>query len=297
MNKHFLEVWGLLILLAAIWGSSFILMKYGLFDADGNPVFSGDQLAALRLSIAFLSLSPMIFLRFRTEFVRNWKPILATAVFGNTIPAFMFGFAQEQIESSLSGMINSLTPLFTFLIAVIIFKAAFKTTNMVGIIIGLAGSLTLILGNSGDLSFSGQLGASLMIVLATICYAISVNVIKFHLSHISSLRITMYAFFLAGPPCLIYTLLSGVPDVLQNHPNGWVSLSFIAILAVVGTAVALILFNALVKRSTSIGASSVTYLLPPVALLWGYWDGETITSLELASVGIILGGVYLTHRK
>lgn len=297
MKKLHLVTWPILLVLAFIWGSSFILMKRGLFDADGNAVFSADQVASLRLAIAFLFLTPLLLRRSHAELKKHWKGLLITGLFGNCIPAFLFAVAQTKIDSSLAGMMNGLTPLFTFVVAVLVFKSGFRNWNFVGVLIGLVGSTGLILAGTTDSSIDGPIWPMLLIVVATVCYAISTNTIKFKLHEVSPPFITTYAFLLIGPPALIYVFFSGAIEVMQNNEHAVASLGYISLLSILGTAVALILFNQLVKLTTSVFAASVTYLLPPVALFWGYLDNETITLVQLGSVVVILGGIYLVNRK
>lgn len=144
--------WVILLVLALIWGSSFILMKRGLFH-DGRPVLTPWQMASARLAIAWLALLPLL-LRYAPLFRDHWLPLLGTGMLGNGIPAFLFATAQTRIDSSLSGTLNSLTPLFTLIIGALFFHARMRPFHLVGILVGLCGAAGLILLNKGPANLS-----------------------------------------------------------------------------------------------------------------------------------------------
>lgn len=296
-KRPILYTWFLLLILAIIWGSSFFLIKRSLFDSAGNSVFSGDQVAALRLGFTFLFLTPVLIRSKMTVFRKNWKALLGTGLLGNCIPAFLFAFAQTRISSSVAGMINSLTPLFTFIVATLLFGATFKKWNILGLVIGLIGSVLLIVMGQDSSQNSENMLYAVLIVVATIGYAFSTNIIKYLLADVKPIQIVAFAFLIVGPPGIIYLFTTPFMDVLWTNPAALESLLFVGMLSLFGTALALILFNRLVQMTSSVFAASVTYLLPPVALTWGVMDGEQVSVLEIASIAIILGGVYLVNRK
>jgi drug/metabolite transporter (DMT)-like permease len=282
--------WVALLFLAITWGSSFILMKRGLDNFDNT------QVAALRIFIAFISLLPFVFKHFKILFGKKFIPILATGLFGNAIPAFLFTKAQTELTSSLTGMLNTLVPLFTLLLGVFIFNAKTKWFNVIGILIGFVGALGLIFAEGFD--FGGNnLFYVLYVIAATICYAISVNIIKSYLHDVDSLAITSLAFLCVGPFMLIPIFTTGVPEILSSNTESWSSLGYIAFLSVVGTSLAVLIFNALIKHTTALFASSVTYFIPVVAMFWGFMDGEHLMWEHLLFIMVILGGVYLVNLK
>lgn len=258
--------------------------------------FSNIQVAALRMFLAFVAMMPFVIKHISVLKTKKWLPILATGLFGNAIPAFLFTKAQTQIASSFSGMLNSLTPLFTLLLGLLVFKAQTKWYNGLGILIGLLGALGLIFAEGVDFE-SNNFIYSTYVIAATICYAISVNVIKSYLAEVNSMAITSLAFLLVGPIMIIPILSTGVPSELASNAMAWQSLGYIAILSVVGTAGAVLLFNALIKHTTALFASSVTYLIPIVAIFWGLLDGEKLLLIHFFFIAIILGGVYLVNLK
>ncbi len=277
-----------LILLAIIWGSSFILMKRGL------EVYSYTQVAALRLFIAFISLAPFLFKAVKVVQKKHFVPIIIMAFFGNGVPAFLFTKAQTQLDSSLVGILNSLVPLFTLLLGIYFFKTKPSKTNIVGIIIGLCGAVFLTYSTMGE---GVQINSYMyLVILATVMYAISINVIKKYLQDVDALSVTTLAFAIIGPLSLFYIFSPDFFTVSMSN-EGIEALLYIALLAVVGTSSAVVIFNKLINRSSAIFASSVTYLIPIVAILWGVFDGETVTFIHLISVVIILSGVYLVNKK
>ena len=278
----------MLLFLAVIWGSSFILMKRGL------EVFSYTQVSTLRLFIAFLSLLPFIVRAFKRVEKKHWGAIIITAFLGNGIPAFLFTKAQTHLESSFVGILNSLTPLFTLILGIYFFKSKPSKTNIIGIVIGLSGALILAFSDiGGAISINHY---ALFVILATIFYAISVNVIRKYLSDLDAISISALAFLFLGPASGIYVFSTDFGSLLFTD-GGKEAFIYIVILAVIGTSFAVVIFNKLVKDSSAIFASSVTYLIPIVALLWGVFDGENITIYHLAGVTVILSGVYLVNKK
>jgi drug/metabolite transporter (DMT)-like permease len=277
-----------LLFLATVWGSSFILMKKGLL------IFSDIQVAALRLFIAFLSLLPFLFQAFKKVRKKHIFPIVVMAFFGNGMPAFLFTKAQTQLDSSLVGILNSLVPLFTLVLGVYFFKSRPSKTNIAGVVLGLCGVVFLTLFSmGGEIEINNYV---LLVVLATVMYAISINVIKKYLQGIDALSVTALAFSIIGPLSAIYIFNTDVL-VLAKTDRGIEALLYITLLAVVGTSSAVVIFNKLISRSSAIFASSVTYLIPIIAIFWGIFDGENINLYHILALTIILSGVYLVNKK
>jgi drug/metabolite transporter (DMT)-like permease len=296
--------WGILIVLALIWGSSFILMKRGMWHAAPGPdginveheVFTSSQVAALRMFIAFLFLFPFAFRYVRSDQWVHWKGFLGTGVLGNFIPAFLFTKAETGISSALTGMLNSLTPLFTLVLGVLLFKAKTRAINVVGVIIGFIGAIGLLAAGKQE-SWGDNVSYGTYVIIATVCYGLSVNIIKKWLGGVNSISITVWAFLFVGPPAAVYLFSTDFLHRLETIPWAWQSLGYVTILAVFGTALSVILFNVLIKRSSALFASSVTYLIPIVAMGWGVFEKEPVLLLHILSVCLILVGVYLVNRK
>jgi len=281
--------WIVLIALAFIWGSSFILMKRGL------TVYSYQEVAALRMSIAFICLFPFTIKYFKSVDEKYWKYLAIVGVFGNGIPAFLFTKAETELASSLTGMLNSLVPLFTLIIGLLLFKAKFKGNRFVGALIGLVGAVGLISSNGLDFSNS-NLTYTFYVVAATICYAISVNTINIYLKKVNSVVITALSFVFIGPPILFYLFTTDFFVKTTTNINAGNALIYIAVLAVFGTVVSVVLFNMLIKKTSELFATSVTYLIPIVAIFWGVLDGEVINFTQGISIILIFIGIYFINK-
>ncbi|HQW04962.1 MAG: DMT family transporter [Flavobacteriales bacterium] len=287
-------VWILLLGLAFIWGSSFILMKRGLFH-DGVPVLTAFQVATSRLAIAWLVLSPVLF-RHGGLLRKNWLPLLGTGFLGNGVPAFLFATAQSRIDSSLSGMLNSLTPLMTLLAGVLLFGIRVRVIQLVGILLGLAGAIGLILVKRGDGLPAWSLYAVLPI-LGAVCYGISGNIVKRYLYALPPTATSALALTFVGPICIVLALGSGLPETLRTVPHAWSALGYVALLASLSSAFAFVLWNVLLQKTTALHASSVTYLMPVVAIGWGILDGEHVGLPQMAMILAVLSGVYLVNSS
>lgn len=290
-NDSILLAWLILFVLVLTWGSSFILIKKGLIT------YTAVQVGVLRIGIASLALLPLAVKHIKRFPKRKWKYILLSGIVGNLIPAYLFAQAETGIDSSLAGVLNSMTPLFTLLLGLAFFQQKITRSNTIGIIVALIGAFGLISVSGGN-EFSFNLKYSLLVFIATICYAININMVKRFLQDVPALLITVYAFFVIGIFSWL-VLLTGTDFVARTaeHPQALSSLGFIAILAVIGTAVAMILFNHLIRITNAVFASSVTYLMPIMAVIWGVLDGEAFESIFLVWIGLILGGVFLVNSR
>jgi drug/metabolite transporter (DMT)-like permease len=263
-------------------------MKKGLI------VFSDIELAQFRMALAWLSLLPFVWKKVLKIDIKHIIPILIVGLFGNGIPAFLFPMAQTKLDSSLVGILNALVPIFTFAVALILFRSKVKKSQIIGLIIGLLGAASLIA--YGGLNFN-NLHYSYLVICATLCYAISLNTIKHSLQDMKAIDIAGLAFFVVGPFCLFSLAISDVYHKISTHNQSFEALLYIVLLSTVGTSLALVLFNHLVKGTTAIFASSVTYLIPIVAIFWGFIDGELITINHFISIAIILAGIYLINKS
>lgn len=281
----------LLAVLAVIWGSSFILMKWSLFD-NGRPVLGPWQVASARLAIAWLILVPSM-LRHAGLLPAHWKALLVSGLFGNGLPAILFTTAQSRIGSALAGMINALSPLFVLVIGALFFSVRTRGVHLAGVLLGLGGAAGLILvGRQVDgapVAFAGSA------VLATLCYGISANVVKTHLPGLPPAGISALALTFVGPPALVLVFATVLPATLRQDPAAWRALGFVALLAALGTSLALLLWNRLIQLTSALAAATVTYLMPVVAIGWGVFDGERITWGHLGMVSAVLAGVLLVN--
>lgn len=286
-NKNLRFVY--LVILALVWGSSFILIKRGLV---GLTPF---QLGSLRMVFAGLFLLIIGFNSIKQIQLRHWKYLALTACFGTFIPVYLFSYAQTEISSSVSAILNSLTPLNTLLLGILLFKIDFQRRQIYGVFIGLIGSALLILNGAANHPEQNY-NYAILLVIASICYAMNVNFIKMYLSDLNPLSITTGNFIVMLIPASIVLYFSGFFEAVQVQETQSV-IGYIVILGVVGTALANILFYKLIKISSPVFASSVTYLIPVVAFMWGLVDNESLTSIQFLGAAIIMLGVYLSAKK
>ena len=288
--------WGLLLTLALIWGTSFILMKKGLL------VFSALELGAARVSVAALLLLPSALRQVRGVERSRFKWLALSGVVGTLIPAFLFAYAETRLASGLAGVLNALTAVFTLLVGALFFGQRLTGPRVLGIALGLVGTLVLMrLGGSGGagatLGAAGNAWYGLYIVAATLGYGFSVNVIKKHLTGLAPLTMTAVMLLLIGGPALAFLLLgTGFLHKLAAVPGAWTAFGYVALLAALSTALAMVLFNRLIQQSTALFAASSTYLIPIVALGWGVLDGEAFNLWHGVGMVIILLGVLIVHR-
>lgn len=281
--------WIYLVGLALIWGSSFILIKKGLIG------LSALQVGSLRIIFAAIFLLLIGFKSLSKIPKEKWKFIAMTSMFGTFVPAFLFALAQTEIDSSVSSILNSLTPLNTLILGALVFGVSFERRQIWGVFIGLVGSVLLVL--NGAMNHPDQnYYYAILVIIASICYAINVNLIKRFLSDLSPLSITTGNFLVLLFPSLTILYLSGFSDVVHVEKVQQ-AVVFIMILGVLGTGIANILFFKLIQMSSPVFATSVTYLIPVVAFFWGLLDNEMLTPVQFFGAFIILIGVYLSAKK
>lgn len=281
--------WVYLLALAFIWGSSFILIKKGLVGL--TPM----QLGSLRILFAAIFLLVIGFKSLVKIPHVKWKYIALTATLGTFVPAFLFALAQTQIDSTVSSILNSLTPLNTLIFGVFGFGLTFRRPQVFGVVIGLVGTFLLII--NGAIHHPEQnYYYAILVIIASVCYAINVNLIKKYLSDLSPLSITTGNFLVLLLPALVVLFFSGFFDVIHVESVQY-STAFILILGVVGTGIANIIFFKTIQISSPVFATSVTYLIPVVAFGWGLFDNEMLTPVQFFGAFIILFGVYLSAKK
>jgi len=289
VQKPPLRAWILLIILALIWGSSFILIKRGLVGLTPQMVGS------LRIVAASLFLLPFAIQRLGKVSRQHWKYLASIGFLGSLIPSFLFAIAQTRLDSAVTGVLNALTPIFTVLVGLIIYKQRQKANIFIGVLIGFLGAVVLSLaGASGALSFNAFV---LFVVIATICYGLNLNIIKYHLHDLPALTVTSVSLLITGFVALLHlTIFTDFFPQLVSSPSVQIATGYIVLLGVMGTAIALILFNKLVQITEPVFASSVTYVIPIVAVAWGVLDEEKLQLLHYVGMGTIIVGVYITNR-
>lgn len=280
--------WFILILLAFIWGSSFILIKKALINL--SPV----QVGALRIIFTALTLFTIGFKNISKVTKKQWYYIVITAFIGSFFPAFMFAFAVQKIDSSIVSILNSLTPLNTLVVGALFFGFSFLRKQFIGVIIGLIGALILIL-KGAELNPDQNYLYAILIVFASIGYAFNVNILKKHLNDLNALTIVTGNFIIIFIPAIIVLWWTDFFEITYIE-QAKTSLLYLVLLSVFGTAMAKTLFNKLIQMTSPIFSSSVTYLIPIVALFWGVMDGERLNFGQFLAGTLILLGVYLTNK-
>jgi len=282
--------WVYLIILSIIWGSSFILIKKGLVGLTDY------QLGALRIVLTAIILFSVGFKSIGQIQKKHWKWIAISGFVSSFFPPFLFAMAQNHIDSAVASILNSLTPLATVLVGIILFKIGSTQRQVLGVFIGLAGTLLLILFGA-EFNTHQNYWYSLLVLLATFGYALNVNILKKYLVDISALAVTVGNFIFIVIPALVILIYTGFFETIFKDPVMLESTGYVAVLSLFGTAIAKVLFNKMVQISSPVFASSVTYTMPIVAVLWGLFDGERFSIWQFAAAIVILLGVYLSNRR
>lgn len=296
-NDRFIS-WVLFILLCIIWGSSFILMRW---STEG---LTSVQIASLRIFSAGIVMLPFAIFHFIKIPKQKLPLVILSAVFGNLLPAYLFaGAIAKNIDSSLAGILNSLTPICVVVVGVLFFRAQVGARKIVGVIIGFAGLCLLTISGNKGISFE-NIEYALWIVLATLLYGVNVNLVSHYLKDVNPIHLaTVSLSFMVLPTGIVlwkqdfFSLVSSEFHLSLNEPSEirWPIIASV-ILGVVASAIATMLFYMLVKRAGGLFASLVTYGIPFIAITWGFIFGENITVLQISCLGIILSGVYLANR-
>ena len=285
-----MKKWIYLIILSLIWGSSFILIKKALIGL--TPA----QLGSLRIIFSSIIIFAFAWNTLKIISKKEWKWIIISAFLGSFFPAFLFAFAETEIDSSIASVLNSLVPLNTVIIGAIVFKIASSKKQIIGVIVGFIGTYLLIdrgiqLNPDQNYLYAG------LVILCSFLYGFNVNIIKKYLNDVPAVTIAAGHFSVIFIPAVIIFLLSGFNYDQIHDPNTMRSIGYVLILSIFGTALAKVLFNKLVQMSTAVFASSVTYSLLIVSLFWGILDGELFSFNQLMATMLIVMGVLLSSRK
>lgn len=292
MKQQKISIWSWVIylLLAVVWGSSFKLMKESLH------YFRFDEIASFRVLIAGIALLPFALRGWKSFNKNKIKYAVMMGLFGSSIPAFLFPAAQQHIPSGVAGVLNSLTPIFVLLLGILFFKAGYTKTKVLGIITGFAGTIGLILfTHSSD--GTTQAEYALLIVIGTVMYGLSNQILQRWLHDENPVTITAIAFMMVAPLAAAYLVTTPVLEVFKTNPDAWKGFSYIATLALCGTALALPLYNYLAQQTGVLFASTLTFVMPVVSLAWGLRDGEPLGMQHIICMMVILFGVYLVRKK
>jgi drug/metabolite transporter (DMT)-like permease len=290
MAKDKIINWVIFILLSFIWGSSFILMKLSSTELNGW------QIASVRIFSAGIVFLPSAIVHLSKVPKGKLGLIILSGILGNLLPAYLFAIAiEKKVNSSLAGILNSLTPLLVIVIGILFFKATVHFKKIIGVLIGFLGLLVLSL-SAGGITGSNFLYA-FFILLATLFYGINVNLAAFYLKGVDSFKMTSVSLAFVSIPALVIMIQQNVPTLVWENASYRLPVFASLILGVMGSAVATLLFYILIKKAGAVFASLVTYGIPIVAILWGIAFKEEITILQVGCLAIILSGVYLANRN
>ncbi|EKB50138.1 DMT family transporter [Cecembia lonarensis] len=293
-SENALKAWGFLMVLALVWGSSFILIKRGLV------VFSPGEVGAFRIVAAGLFLLPLSLPRLKNLNKRQVQNLIIVGLVGSFIPAFLFAKAQTQLSSALTGVFNAMTPLFVVVIGALFFNSRITKRNGLGLFIAFIGVVILLTVKEGVGfgSLTDINAYAFFVLLACACYGLNLNIIKFRFVELKPVAITAISLTMVLPMALIYLFAFTQFSFKITHVEGaTLAAGYIAVLGIVGTALALILFNVMVKVATPVFASSVTYLIPIVAIMWGLLDGEQLLAGHYLGIAAVIFGVWVGNRR
>ena len=285
-----LNKWFYLAALSFIWGSSFILIKKGLVG------LTAIELGSIRIIISAFVLIPFTFNRLKEITFKQWKWIIISAFVGSFFPAFLFAFAEQEIDSSVASILNSIVPLNTIIIGLVLFGIKSTKRQTIGVLLGFFGAYKLIISGI-NLNPDQNYFYSGLVIICSFLYAFNVNIIKKYLQELSAVAIATGHFIVILIPSIIVLLISDFNFEKLQNPQTQTSLFYVTLLAIFGTTLAKILFNKLINISSAVFASSVTYSMLIVSIFWGVMDGENFSINQLFATIIIVIGILLTNKK
>lgn len=284
-----LRSWMLLLLLAIIWGGSFILMKQGLRS------FNFWQVSSIRMLSAFVFLLPFAIKSFKKLNRKTIIPILIVALIGNLIPSILFPLGQTRLDSNIASILNSLVPVFVLIVGIVFYKKKTGIIQVLGLLTGFIGAAMLV--TKDNLFVFGQMNFyALFIVLATIMYAVNINQIDVSLKTLNGIEIAALSFLFIGPVSGAILIFSDYSKAIAS-PTMLPDLLWCIILGLFGSAVAVSFSNQIITKSGPMFASSVTYIIPVFAIFWGKLDGEKFNFIQVIATFLVLIGVYLVNKK
>ena len=285
-NKYFL-----LIFIAIIWGSSFILIKKIL------PVFDPYQTGAFRAGLSGLLLSFIGFPALKRMSKKDIFWIALSGLFGNFLVVFIFPIAQQGVSSSLAGIINALDPIFTLVLGAILFGIRNRVIQYAGAIIGFIGAIILVYSSNLE-NGQNHLYYTVLLVIGSALYAVAALIIEKKLHHIKSTDISTGIYTIWMVPSLFILSFSGFfTDFDYSQNETLTALGYLVFLTVISTTLVMFLFFKLVQDTSAVFVSTISLLLPVVAVIWGILDKEKFTVWYAIGGLLILISVYLIRDK
>ncbi|MCX7551155.1 DMT family transporter [Xanthomarina sp. F2636L] len=281
----------LLLIISLTWGSSFILIKKTL------PVFDPYQIGAFRAGLSGVFLAFIGFSAMRKMTKKDIFWIALSGFFGNFLVVFIFPFAQLEVSSSLAGIINALDPIFTLILGVFLFGIRSKSIQYFGAVIGFIGALILIY-SSGTESGESHYFYILLLVIGSALYAVSALIVEKKLKHIKTTELTSSIYTIWMIPSLIILGFSGFFTKIDYSQSATMeALGSLVFLTVVSTTLVMFLFFKLVQDTSAVFVSTVSLLIPVIAVFWGILDDEKFTFWYALGGTLVLIGVYFIRDK
>jgi drug/metabolite transporter (DMT)-like permease len=274
----------MLIALALIWGSSFMFIKVAVRELQPATLILGRiGLAALVLAVvvpALVGVQATL-----ADLRAHWRWLIVVGLLNTAVPFWLLSWGETRVDSGLASIIQGSVPIFNALLAFGFFHDQRVTgKRLIGVFVGFAGVALLV----GAQPQGKILGALAVVGMAT-CYAAGGLLVR---RHLATARPQVVAFGTSAVAAL-FVLPAGVAQAPSDIP-GWKTLASVAVLGILGTAFAYLLFFSIIAKAGAAYASFVTYLVPPVALAYGtIFLGEHIGAAALGGLALILGGVAL----
>ncbi len=281
--------WLYLALLSFIWGTSFILMK------KASLGFTPIQIGALRTITCTFFLLIIGRKSLKNIEPKHWKWLAITGIVGSLFPAYFYAYAVTGLGSAIPSILNSLTPFNTLWVSILFFGLKFNPKQLLGIIIGLIGTVSLIYQGM-ELNPNQNYTYAIFPIISSIGYAFNVNLVKHHLQDLKPLAITVGNFLIICIPSVLVLVFTDFFTTLEINQTTQTAFFYLCLLAFFCTAVPKIIFNKLIHISSTVFASSVTYIIPIVAVTWSFIDGERLSLIQILSALIILLGVWLVNK-
>lgn len=279
--------WIVFIILAFIWGASFILIKKSLVS------FTAIDVGILRIAIAGIAFAPFLaFKKFRLPWDKIPVAFLITLI-GNGIPAFLYAIAQTKIGSSVTGVLNSLSPIFALIIGVLFFGLVMKRNHLIGIFLGCVGLVTLVISEK-DWTVSTYI---ILIIIATFCYGMSANLVKYYAGKVNAIALSATGFVCLGLIAIPFLFINGTFNTLISPQTLHISIASLFVLSLFGTVIANVMYYWLIQRSGVMFSTAIAYAMPVMAIVWGSLDEEKITLLHLLGFAFILAAIYTLRKK
>jgi len=281
--------WIFLITLSVVWGTSLFLIKKATLS------FNSYQVGALIMIFSAFILLPFGYKSLKKIKKEHIGALFIIALFSTFIPSFMFTIAIGKVGVSVTSILNSLTPLNTLWLGFFMFGIKFSKNQVLGLLIGFGGLLVYFL-TGNFYQGSGEYIYSLLVIFSSIGYALNSNLIMTKLKNLNALSITTATFLITLIPSIIVLFYTDFFEAYTGSSEQISSLIYILFKAGIGTALAMVIYNKLVQISSAIFASSVTYLIPIVAFIWGYFDGEIVNRWQFIAGLLILLGVCVANK-